>query len=129
MNKAKSALIGLLVLVLGLLTGNQVANLGGAGEAQGKLATTSTVAIGPKSVIRAFPSSACSARVIQTKGEGLYVAFSSGTRGELFTDGNGFFQAASTSKDYDAKTFGCEDWWVRPDGAANASSSITVKEF
>ena len=124
----KKGLIGLLLLLIGLLGGVEAVRLGTSSPVYNQFAsfaTSSTMQVGDDSVSLLFPDSACNSRTITTLGGGLYLAFSSTTRGMLATDGNGVFQAASTTVSYEGKTYGCNAFFGK---STIASSSVNVFE-
>ena len=136
-SKIKSTLIGLLVLILGLLTGNQVSELGGSpGNLASDFSTSSTVQISNDSVVVLFPTSTpaglCASRVIATNSDVILIRFS-----PVEADGRsattslqnrqGFVQLASTTVNYDSSVYGCGAWIVT--GSDSATTSITITEF
>lgn len=122
-------------LVALFVPGSPVAvHLGGtAGNVPAAVATTSTVAIGPASVVVLFPPTPaprqCSSRVISSA-DALWIGFSN-TATSALQNGQGFLQVGSTTASqatYSSDLYGCEGWIVR--SATNlASSTITITEF
>lgn len=129
----KKTIIAILALLLAAFGGNQVAQLGGSpGSLPADFATSSTVAIGQASVVVLFPATAsvrpaalCASRTITTKVDSIYISFNNTATATLQAS-DGHFQAASTTTNYPAEQYGCDDWIVK--GATAASSSISISE-
>lgn len=92
-----------------------------------RVATTTSV--GPQETKTLFAANAaCSARIIRTQGEPIYVLFADPTNGDLastsLTAVAGFYQAASTTVAYDSGLYGCG----RMVAESLASTTITIAE-
>lgn len=129
----KKALIALLIAILGVLTGTQVANLGA--ETTGvatAAATTSTATVSGGGVTQLFSESPrCDSRIISTAGEPITLSFGStspfgGAQAtSTLQQGKGHLQAASTTVAYDSGIYGCGIWIARGN---NATTTINLTE-
>lgn len=134
MNKTKTTLVAILTLLLGILTGNQVANT--VGQAQTgistRVATSSTRSVGAASITHILSASlGCDSRIISTTADPIILSFGSTTADGVLSAtstllmGQGHIQPASTTVAYDSGLYGCGVVQARGQGA---TTTITVSE-
>ena len=134
-NKKKLTITGVIALILALLWPGsplQLVNLGGSpGNLPADTATTSTVAVGPASIVVLFPGTpiarGCTSRAITTFGQPIFIQFDN-TATSALTNSQGHWQAASTTVSYPAEDYGCNDWIVK-DAGGTASTSLVITEY
>lgn len=111
----------------------QITNFGGgAGVIQARFATSSTVQVGQTSVVPLFPptpgNGLCSKRVVQTSTSSPVYISMDNTATSTLQNSRGLYIAASTTAEFDAEDFGCEDWIVK--GAGDGTTTpVYIMEF
>lgn len=131
----KKTLIAILLVIVAALGGGAVSTkLGGTpGNLASDVATTSTVAVGDRTVSVLFATSTnvgqCAGRTVSTQANAIIIQFSEGTRGPNATTSllanQGHVQAASTTVNYDSSVYGCGAWRVISSGIGSTTLTIT----